>query len=168
MFGKKRAQQCHRSRQFCDMGCKKNLVAKPLKYGRGGGGNQAPRNPKLAKNHGFLQCFLVLHKSLKGASTPAGKRPSWELFGALGPQKMHFTCIFTVFFCLQEEKTCIFTWFWGHERATRDPRRNKKQHFTCIFTGFLHLGWKGEGVKEWRDPGVKGSWGAGSWDYGES
>ena len=38
------------------------------------------------------------------ASTPHLKMPSWELFGALGPQQMHFTCIVTVFFCLQEEK----------------------------------------------------------------
>ena len=65
-----------------------------------GGWNQAPREPKSAKNYGFLRCFLVLRKSLKVASTPALKRPSCELFGALGPQQMHFTCICKVIFCL--------------------------------------------------------------------
>ena len=108
----------------------------------------APREPKTAQNHIFLLYFLVLHKSSKMASTPALKRPSCELFGALGPQKMHVTCIFTMIFCLQEENTCIFTGFGGHERATRDPKRNTKQHFTCIFTGVLHLGCKSEGMKE--------------------
>ena len=76
-----------------------------------------------------------MHKCLEVASTQRLKRPSCELFGALGLQKMCFACIFTVFFCLQEGKTCIFTWFWGLERATRDPKRNNKQHFTGIFTG---------------------------------
>ena len=136
IFEKKSAQKCHRSRQFCGFGCKNNMVAKPLLFG-GEGRTPSPKKPKSAQNHGFLQCFLVLHKSLKGASQPRLKRPSWELFGALGPQKMHFTCIFTVFFCLQEEKTAFLH---GYERATRDPKRIKKQHFTCIFIVFLHLG----------------------------
>ena len=123
----------------------------------GGGGHQAPREPKSAKNYVFLQCFLVLHKSLKVASTPALKRPSCELFGALGPQKMHVTWLFTVFFCLQEGKACIFAWFWGHERATRDPKRNTKQHKTTFYLHFCRgfASW----VQEWKDERVKGSWG---------
>ena len=86
-------------------GVKRNLVAKPLRFW--GGGGQAPREPNTAQNHDFLDGFLVLHKSSKGASTQHLKRPSCELFGALGHQNMHFTCIFTVASLQEEQLACL-------------------------------------------------------------
>ena len=76
-----------------------------------GGGDQSPKRTKKGQKPAFLLCFLVLHKSEKVASQPHLKRPSCELFGAPGPKEKRKTCIFMVFSCSQEEKTCIFTCF---------------------------------------------------------
>ena len=153
IFERKRTQKCHRSKQFCGWSCKKNLVAEPLLFMGGAW---------------LFQCFLVLHKILKGPWTPHLKKPSWHLFGLLGPRIMHGTYIFTVFFCLQEQKKLHLYMVLGSCESKQDPRWHKKQHFTCICTRFLHLGWKGEWVKEWNDPGVKKSWRARSSDFRES
>ena len=164
-FWQKRAQKCHRSRQFCGLGCKNNMVAKPLFFGGGGGGQQAPRGPKFAKNRGFLQCFLVLHKSLKGASTRALKRPSWELFGALGLQKMHFTCICIVFFFLQAEKRALLHDLraWREQPGTQSESKNAR--IACSFAswgarvkGERVKGWKGERILGWKGRVGQGPW----------
>ena len=85
------------------------------------------------------------------------------MFWGPGSSKNALYLHFYSAFCLQEEKTCIFTWFWDHERATRDPKRNTKQHITCIFTRFLHLGWRGERVKGSRGERVLGGRVLGLW-----
>ena len=120
-------------------GVKRTWLPSPFFWGKGGG-TPSPKRANNCPNHCFLQCFLVLHKSLTVASTPHLKRPSCELFWGPGSSNDAYYLHVYRAFLLARRKACIFTWFWGHERATRDPKRNKKQHFTCIITGFLHLG----------------------------
>ena len=58
-FWPKRAQTCHRSRQFCGLGCKNNLVAKPLFFG-GRGGEPSPKKPKICQKLWFFTVFSCL------------------------------------------------------------------------------------------------------------
>ena len=109
-------------------------------FGGGRGEDHSPKRTKKCQKIFFLQCFLVLHKSLKGASTQHLKRPSWELFGALGPQKMHFTCIFTVFFCLQEEKPAFLHGFGAMREQPGTQGEIKNSILPAFLQGFCILG----------------------------
>ena len=97
----------------------------------GSGGGPSPKRTKNYQNNCCLLGCLVLHKSLKGASPQHLKRPSCELFGALGPQKMHFTCMLTIVSACKKEKPACLHGFGALREQPGTQRAPQNARFPC-------------------------------------
>ena len=137
----------------------------------GGGWGRAPRDTKKAQSLHFYSVFLSCTKSEKGLHLRLSRSQVGNFLEPQVPRRGTLPAFLQCFLILTSRKPAFLQGFGalGHlQRATRDPKREKKTQFYLHFCRVLVSRvkrWKGDGPREnWKN----GTWEPGIWDFGES
>ena len=118
---------------------RKYLVAKPLIF-RGGRWITAPREPKRAQSLHVYNVFLSCTKSKKGPRNRLSRGQVGNFLGPQVPRRGTLLAFLQCFLILTKRKPAFLHGFGAlrHlQRATRDPKREKKTQFYLHFCRVL-------------------------------